>query len=140
LWKENHHAKGLGPMDFETMDFEARDFDGNGDGIIDPVKTVLDICEEMAGFRRNGSRQALLAEWRAACEAALLAAMLGPDPFEAALAGPGGVIEYLEQRGLIRIDRPSRNRRRRNGNGNAAAQGSGNVDGVVSLQTTRKQD
>jgi hypothetical protein len=39
------------------------------------------------------------------CEAALLASLRGPD-FERALSGPGGIIEYLRDRGLIRIERP----------------------------------
>jgi hypothetical protein len=54
----------------------------------------------------------LRAKWRKACEEALLQTMRGPDPFEPALSGPGSAIEYLEHRGLIRIERP-RNRRRR---------------------------
>ena len=81
------------------MDFRARDFDGNGLDPVkvdDPVKTVLDIREELAEFRRNSGRQALLAKLRASREKDLLISMQGPDPF-----GLDFVIEHLRDRGLI---------------------------------------
>jgi hypothetical protein len=95
------------------MDFgAARDFDESERRQSSPVEVVLGIREELAEFRRNGGKQALLAKLRASREKDLLTTLRGPDPFEPALSGPGSVIEYLEQRGLIRIERP-RNRRRR---------------------------
>jgi hypothetical protein len=110
--RENHHAKGLG-----TMDFGARNGSGQRrqqqqqqqrrqppspvDDGIDPVKVVLGIREELAEFRRNGGKQALRAKWRAACEEALVQTMRDPVSFEAALSEPGGIIEYLRDRGVI---------------------------------------
>ena len=105
--RENHHAKGLG-----TMDFGAR----NGSGQRrqqqqqqqrrqqqppPPVEVVLGIREELAEFQRNGGKQALRAKWRAACEEALVQTMRDPVSFEAALSEPGGIIEYLRDRGVI---------------------------------------
>ena len=74
-----------------------------------PVDVILGIREELAEFRRNGGKRALLAKLREAREKDLLATMRGPDPF-----GLDPVIEYLEERGLIRIERRPRRRRRRN--------------------------
>jgi hypothetical protein len=91
-----------------------------------PVDVVLGIREELAEFRRNGGKQAMRTKWRKACGEAL-SSLASPElSFEQALAEPGGIIEYLRDRGVIRIERP-RNRRRGDGN-------------VVSLQTARKQD
>jgi hypothetical protein len=135
----DHHAKGL-----VTMDFGAR----NGSGqrrqqqqqqqrrqpspspvdVVDPVKAILDIREELAEFRRNGGKQALRAKWRAACEEALVQTMRDPVSFEAALSEPGGIIEYLRDRGVIppapsrwpvkapAVASPRRRRRRRTEN------------------------
>ena len=97
------------------MDFGARDFgerDENEQRRQSPVDVILGIREELAEFRRNGGRQALLAKLRASREKDLLTTMSGPDPF-----GLDPVIEYLEQRGLIRIDRPRKRRRRNAENG-----------------------
>jgi len=95
------------------MDFgSTRDFD-ESEQRQSPVDVVLGIREELAEFRRNGGKQAMRAAMRKACEEALLQTMRGPDPFEPALSGPGSVIEYLEQRGVIRFSprpRPCRSR------------------------------
>jgi len=72
-----------------------------------PVDVILGIREELAEFRRNGGKRALLAKLREAREKDLLATMRGPDPF-----GLDPVLKYLEQRGLIRSSpRPRRSRR-----------------------------
>jgi hypothetical protein len=70
-----------------------------------PVDVIINIRKELAEFRRNSSKEALRAEWREACEAALLQAV-GSDPF-----GLDPVIEYLEQRGVIRSSPRPRPRR-----------------------------
>jgi hypothetical protein len=93
-------------MDFEARDFGERDENERRQS---PVDVILGIREELAEFRRNGGRQALLAKLRASREKDLLITMSGPDPF-----GLDPVIEYLEERGLIRIERRPRRRRRRN--------------------------
>jgi hypothetical protein len=65
-----------------------------------PVDVLLGIRKELAEFRRNGGKQALLAKWRKACGEALLQTMHSPD-FETALSEPGGIIEHLRDRGVI---------------------------------------
>ena len=91
----------LGSMDFEAMDFGARDENERDKSLvdIDPVNVILGIREELAEFRRNGGKQALRAAMRKACEEALLRTTHGPVPFETALSEPGGIIEYLRNRG-----------------------------------------
>ena len=113
----------LGSMDFEAMDFGARDENERDKSLvdIDPVNVILGIREELAEFRRNGGRQALLAKLRETREADLLATMQGPDPL-----GLDYVIEYLEERGVIhRRPVPGPKRRRRK------APGPGRGDGAV---------
>ena len=73
-----------------------------------PVDVILGIREELAEFRRNGGKRALLAKLREAREKDLLATMRGPDPF-----GLDPVLKYLEQRGLIRLGPRPRPRRSR---------------------------
>jgi hypothetical protein len=114
--------RGLGARDFEaTRDFGERDKNERDKSPvdIDPVNVILGIREELAEFRRNGGKQALRATMRKACEEALLQTMRGTDPdsFERALSEPGGIIEYLRDRGVIppvgAASRPRRRRRRR---------------------------
>jgi hypothetical protein len=69
------------------MDFRARDFGETSLGETDeqqqhqsPVDVILGIREELAEFRRNGGRQALLAKLREAREGDLRATMRGPEP------------------------------------------------------------
>ena len=99
------------------MAFGVRDFGERDENERDksPVDVILGIREELAEFRRNGGKQAMRAAMRKACEEALLRTMHGgdPDSFEQALSEPGGIIEYLRDRGLIRAERRPRNRRRR---------------------------
>jgi hypothetical protein len=59
-----------------------------------PVDVILGIRKELKEFQQNSSPQALRAEWKAACEAALR--LDGP---------PDEIIEYLEYRGLVRAVR-----------------------------------
>jgi hypothetical protein len=96
LWKEKSIMRRFGVRDFG----EANDRRQQPQS---PVGVVLGIREELAEFRRNGGKQALLAKWRKACEEALLQTMRGLDPgsFEQALAGPDGIIEHLRDRGVI---------------------------------------
>ena len=101
------------------MDFgSTRDFD-ESEQRQSPVDVVLGIREELAEFRRNGGKRALLAKLRETREADLRATMRGPDPF-----GLDPVVEYLRDRGLIPpapsrwpvkavASRPRRRRRRR---------------------------
>ena len=123
--------RGLGARDFEaTRDFGERDKNERDKSPvdIDPVNVILGIREELAEFRRNGGKQALRAKWRAACEEALVQTMRDPVSFEAALSEPGGIIEYLRDRGVIppapsrwpvkapAVASPRRRRRRRTEN------------------------
>ena len=64
-----------------------------------PVAVVIAIREDLAEFQRTSSKEALRAEWKAACQAALLQAASRPsrDPV------PGSwLLEHLIERGLIR--------------------------------------
>jgi hypothetical protein len=83
-------------MDFEaTRDFGERMSEANDrrQQPQSPVDVILGIREELAEFRRNGGKQALLA---------LLRTMRGSGlSFEQALAEPGGIIEHLRDRGVI---------------------------------------
>jgi hypothetical protein len=96
-------------MDFETRDFGERDENGQRrqQQQSSPVDVALGIREELAEFQRNGGREALLARLRASREKDLRITMQGPDPF-----GLDFVVEYLRDRGLIRIERPRKRRRR----------------------------
>jgi hypothetical protein len=106
---------GFGARDFAAARNENKQQPQQQQRRQSPVDVILGIREELAEFKKAGGKQALRAKWRKACEEALLRTMHGPDPFEPALSEPGGVIEYLEHRGLIRTGRRSRNRKRRNG-------------------------
>jgi|SRR6516165_5410851 hypothetical protein len=65
-----------------------------------PVDVVISIRKELAEFQRTSSKQAWRAELREACKEALLQQAAGGLDIRP-------VVEYLEQRGLIR-SKPSR--------------------------------
>ena len=72
-----------------------------------PVAVVIAIREDLAEFQRTSSKEALRAEWKAACQAALLQAASRrssdsvPDSW---------LRDYLNERGLIRRPKNQRSK------------------------------